>query len=149
MRLMSATVQRMRSGSLYPYMFGHADGVPDEGLSLTLLMFLGQADARHDAELLALLAEAEAGRYVPDDPGLPDWGINDINLWLRPPQAHPGHICISNENTEYCFDGEAGSQQFTFAQFRAALKHWREFEALLTRDGKAVWVGKRFEAELP
>lgn len=125
------------------------DGAHDWALTHTLLLFMTLSDARHDAELLALLTEAEAGRYVPQNPNLPDYGINDNNLWLCPPYAEPGKVAISNENTPYCFDGEEGAQQFTYAQFRAVLKHWREFQVLLARDGKTAWVGRRFETELP
>lgn len=43
---------------------------------------------------------------------------------------HPAlvDICISNENTgEYSTEEGGQPQQFTYEQFRAALKHWREF----------------------
>jgi hypothetical protein len=150
LKVLAATASRLRSGDCFAHFFGHDEcDVPDEALTNTLLMFVELTDPRHDPELTALLNEAEIGRYVPNDPGLPDYGINDINLWLRPPHAQAGHICISNENTDYCIDGGGGAQQFTYVQFRVALQHWREFQALLARDGKSAWVGKRFETALP
>ena len=39
--------------------------------------------------------------------------------------------------------------QFTYEQFRAALKHWREFRELMAREGKDKLVGRRFEAIFP
>jgi hypothetical protein len=63
--------------------------------------------------------------------------------------AQPGHICISNENTnEYSTEG-GQPQQFTYEQFRAALKHWREFREMMEREGKENLVGRRYEAVFP
>lgn len=73
-----------------------------------------------------------------------------MNLWSRPPLAKPGHICISNENTDVYSTNEGGEpQRFTYAQFRAALKHWREFSDLIAREGRERLVGQRHEAEFP
>src|SRR5450830_510301 len=97
-----------------------------------------------------LYAQAEAGRYVSPNPSIPDWGVNDINIWLLAPMAQPAHVCITNENTEYSSDEEYGKpQQFTYEQFRAALKHWREFQKLIAREGKEKLVGQRFEVAFP
>lgn len=127
-----------------------ADGQLDQAVSHTLLQLIVEAYAPSDAELEALVAQAEAGRYVPRDPSLPDWGVNDKNVWLVAPMAKPGHICISNENTDVYSTEEGGEpQQFTYAQFRAALKHWREFSDLVAREGRERLVGQRHEAEFP
>src|SRR5687768_2719884 len=76
-----------------------AGGQLDEAVSHTLLLLITESLHTSDAELEALVSEAEAGCYVSRDPSLPDWSVNDKNVWLGSPMAEPGHICISNENT--------------------------------------------------
>ena len=127
-----------------------ADGQLDQAVSHTLLLLITESLPASDAELEALVSEAEAGCYVPREPSLPDWGVNDKNVWLVPPMAEPGHICISNEKTsEYSTEEGGQPQQFTYEQFRAALKHWREFQELMTRESKDKLVGRRYEAVFP
>lgn len=126
------------------------DGQLDQAVSHTLLLLITESLPANHQELEALVSNAEAGRYVPRDPSLPDWGVNDKNVWLIPPMAEPGHICVSNENTsEYSTEEGGQPQQFTYAQFRAALKHWREFRELMAREGKSKLVGRRNEAVYP
>lgn len=126
------------------------DGQLDRAVSHTLLLLIAESAPPSDAGLKALVAEAEAGRYIPKDPSLPDWSVNDKNVWLVEPMVDPGHLCISNENTEEYSTEEGGQpQQFTYEQFRAALKHWREFQKLIAREGKEKLVGQRFEAVFP
>lgn len=127
-----------------------AAGQLDQAISHTLLLLITESPPASDAELEALVSEAEAGHYVPRDPSLPDWGVNDKNVWFVPPMAQAGHICISNENTsEYSTEGGGQPQQFTYEQFRTALKHWREFRELIAREGKDMLVGRRYEAVFP
>lgn len=76
-----------------------ANGQLDPAVSHTLLLLIAESVPPSDAGLEALVAQAEASRYVPRDPSLPDWGVNDKNVWLVGPMAEPGHICIANENT--------------------------------------------------
>lgn len=122
----------------------------DRSVSWTLLDLLAESWPPDDDQLETLVAEAEAGRYVPRDPSLPDWGVNDKNVWLVAPIARLGHICIANENTDEYSTEEGGQpQQFTYGQFRAALKHWREFRELMAREGKENLVGRRYEAVFP
>jgi hypothetical protein len=81
---------------------------------------------------------------------MPDWGVNDTNIWLVAPMAQPGHVCIANENSGEFSTEEGGQpQQFTYEQFHAALSHWREFQKMLAREGKENLVGRRYEAVLP
>ena len=125
-------------------------GELERPLSWTLLDLLAESWPPDDDQLEGLVSLAELGRYVPQDPSLPDWGVNDKNVWLVPPMAEPGHICISNENTGEYSRREGGQpQQLTYEQFRAALKHWREFRELMAREGKENLVGRRYEAEFP
>jgi hypothetical protein len=121
-------------------------GHVDQAVSWTLLDLLAESSPPYDIELEQLVKEAEAGRYVASDPSLPDWSINDKNVWLVPPTAERGHICISNENAgDYSASAGGQPQQFTFEQFRLAMKHWREFKELITKEGKDNVVGRRFE----
>lgn len=121
----------------------------DTATTHTLLELVEQS-VPDDQALEALVAGAEAGLYISPNPAMPDWGVNDINIWLAAPMAQPGHVCVTNENTEYSSDEEYGQpQQFTFKQFHAALKHWREFQALIAHEGKDKLLGQRFEVEFP
>lgn len=121
----------------------------DTATTHTLLEFVEQS-IPDDHALEKLVVQAEAGSYISPNPAMPDWGVNDINIWLVAPMAQPGHVCVTNENTEYSSDEEHGQpQQFTYAQFHAALNHWREFLALVASEGKDKLVGQRYEALFP
>lgn len=151
MKKLIADISRMPGGRLRTRFYcNNTDGQLDQAVSHTLLLLVTESSPESDAELEALVSEAEAGRYVPQDPSLPDLGVNDKNVWLVPPMAEPDHICISNENTgEYSTQEDGQPQQFTYEQFRAALKHWREFRELMAREGKDNLVGRRYEAVFP
>jgi len=151
MRKMIAEWYRPPSGSLVPQFYCLSqEGELASGVTQTLLQLVRESVPPIDTKIEALVAEAEAGRYAPKNPDLPDWSINNKDVWLTPPMAKPGHIAISNEYTEDFSVWEGGeAQQFTYAQFRAALKHWRVFLALVEKEGKENWVGRRYEAEFP
>jgi hypothetical protein len=124
------------------------NGEVDRAVTDTLLDLIEQSFP-HEDQLESLVALAEAGRYVSPNPALPDWGVNDTNIWLAAPMAEPGHVCVSNENAGD-FSTEGGVPQlFTYQQFRAALNHWREFMALLSAEGKDKLVGRRYTTVLP
>lgn len=125
------------------------DGRPDQAVGNTLLEFL-ELSYPSATEVEQLLVLAESGSYVPKNPEWADWGVNDVDLWLRPPMADPGHICISNDNcTEYSSQEGGQPQQFSYKQFRVALKHWRDFRELLAGEGKESLVGRRYETVFP
>jgi len=122
----------------------------DQAVTDTLLDLVAEMSAPSDSSLESLVLRAAKGAYVSPDSSLPDWSVNDKNVWLVPPMAKPGHICIANENTgEYSTEEGGQPQQFTYEQFRAALKHWREFRELMAREGKENLVGRRYEAAFP
>lgn len=151
MQKLIAEIGVLKGGMLHSMFYCHsADGQPNFAVTHTLLSLIEESMPPSDAALEALVAEAQAGRYIPRDPSLPDWGVNDKNLWLVPPMAESGHICISNENTgDYSTEEGGQPQQFTYEQFRVALKHWREFRELMAREGKVNLVGRRYEAVFP
>lgn len=122
-------------------------GQVDRAITDTLLELIEQSYP-HEDELERLVALAESGGYASPNLTLPDWGANDINIWLVPPMAKPDHVCISNENAgDFAVDG-GEPQQFTYEEFRLALKHWREFKDLIAREGKENLIGRRMEVPL-
>lgn len=124
-------------------------GEVDDALTQTLLTFIMLSTPSHK-DIERLLESMEAGQYHPKHPEWADWGVNDVDLWLRPPMAKPGHVCIANANTDAYSTEEGGQpQHFTYGQFRAALRHWREFIAIVARDGQNRLVGQRLEADFP
>lgn len=150
MKKLIAEVWRYPDGHLSTALYSRDEnGDLDKAMNQTILDLVEES-IPDDQFLEALVAQAEAGRYISPNPDLPDWGVNDINIWLVPPMAQPGHVCITNENTEYSSDEAHGKpQQFTYAQFYAALKHWREFQALIALEGKDSLLGQRYEAVFP
>jgi len=67
----------------------------------------------NEDELEGFVLQAEAGQYVSPNLDLPDWGVNDVNIWLVAPMAKPGCVCITNENTDFSSDDGGEPQQFT------------------------------------
>jgi hypothetical protein len=125
------------------------DGAVDRAITDTLLDLIEQSFPDED-HLDRLIALGESGAYVSPDKFLPDWGVNDINLWLVAPMAQLGHICVSNENVgDYSVSDGGQAQQFTYEQFRVAMKHWRQFRELIAKEGKENLVGRRFETPWP
>lgn len=118
----SATVL---GGAEEPYVsYGglNADGSPDQAAS-ELIDFLHMASWSEFAlqELLALVRQAEAGTYQSPNERLPDWGVNDVNIWLAPPKADRGAFCITNENTE-------SEQHFRCQDFWEVLSCYKKLE---------------------
>ena len=62
------------------------NGEVDKAVTDTLLDLIEQSFP-HEDQLESLVALAEAGRYVSPNPALPDWGVNDTNIWLAAPMA--------------------------------------------------------------
>ena len=149
-KIIVAKIIQLRGGALLPVLSGVDEcGEVDDALTQTLLTFVMLSTPSHK-DIEALLQSFEVGQYTPKHPEWADGGVNDVDLWLRPPMAQPGHVCISNENTEAYSTEEGGRpQQFTYEQFRAAMKHWREFRELMAREGKEKLVGRRYEAAFP
>jgi hypothetical protein len=145
-----AQIVQLNGGSLMAHLSAiKEDAEIDDATTQTLMEFVWQSTPSH-AELEALVRLADAGRYISPNPAMPDWGVNDINIWLVPPMAQPGHVCITNENTEYSSDYAHGNpQQFSYPQFYAVMKHWQEFQALIGQKSKENLVGQRFEAVWP
>ena len=148
MKKLISEVFRLPSGSLIAQFYCVDDlGQPVRAVSETLLDLISEASTKGEAELEGLVLQMERGLYVPSNPDLPDWSVNDKYVWLRPPMAKIGHICVSNENGEDFSQDEGEPQQFTIEQFRAALTHWRNFKALMDAQGRDAFIGRRFETD--
>jgi hypothetical protein len=150
MKTIIAEVFRLKDGTLLPQFYCvEGDGQVSRAVTDTLLDLIGQAHP-HEDELERWVKLAQSGGYKSPNGEMPDWGVNDTNIWLVAPMAQPGHVCIANENSGEFSTEEGGQpQQFTYEQFHAALSHWREFQKMLAREGKENLVGRRYEAVLP
>src|SRR5262245_39990440 len=110
-------------------------GMEDVAASNTLIDLIHMAHWSEDSlsALKDLVSLAETGGYISPDPQLPDFGINDVNLWLVVPMTKPALICVTNENTEFTHEAQR-QQYFTFGQFWDALACYaRLAEAALER----------------
>lgn len=141
-----AEIFRLPSGSLLPQLYAVKDnGEVDRGVTDTLLDFISELFPPADQEFISLLSLAGSGEYVPSKANLADWSVNDKFVWLTPPMAERGMLCIANDNVpEYSVD-DGTPQQFSVSQFEAALAHWKHFQELLRESGRENLVGKKFE----
>lgn len=122
------------------------NGGIDNAVSDTLLSLIEMSswgDGKPLKELDALVTAAEARKYISPNTNLPDYGFNDVNIWLDKPMAPENGICVTNENTTYCSDGEP--QNFTFQEYWQARSHWIDYLALLKQQGNDAMIGKKFE----
>ncbi|NWB32093.1 hypothetical protein [Pseudomonas gingeri] len=109
----------------------------------TLLEVVSEMHASEIGEIEGLFLKAERGEYVPDNPDLPDWGVNDKFVWLGRSDIERGYILISNEYSED-FSSEFGTPQlFSMDQFRAAFKFWMEFQEICKLKGKESMEGEK------
>lgn len=149
MKKMIAEVYKLPSGSLMPQMYCiESDGNVNRAVTDTLLSLVTELNDKMMDELEALVSASEVGTYRPVDPDLPDWGINDKNVWLMPPKAKPGCLCVSNEYVPDYSDDDGEPQQFTRQQFRQALAHWKSFQKLIQERGLPNMIGHRVEVQL-
>lgn len=114
----------------------------------TLLDLVSESSAKALAQLEALVELSERGEYKPSNPDLPDWSINEKYVWLRPPMASAGFICISNEYSGEYSHSEGQPQHFTYHQFHDAVRHWRKFLEVLKERGGESLVGKPVEMSI-
>lgn len=149
MKKIIAEVFELQSKTLLPqiYCVGQ-DGAVDRAVTDTLLDLIWLSHPNED-DLEKLVLLAEVGGYISPNLSLPDWGVNDTNIWLVAPMAQPGCVCISNENSGDFSVDEGMPQQFTYEQFKVALSHWRAFMARIASEGKQALVGQRYEVAFP
>lgn len=124
------------------------NGTPNSAINFTMIEFIELLDPELRKMVMTLLTSHEAGTYHPEHPEWADFGINDINMWIREPFVERGYVLISNENVEEYSEEYGTPQRFTVAQFRQVMACWEEFLALVNEKGKAALAGKRFEKDI-
>jgi hypothetical protein len=141
-----AEVVKLSNGMLVPrlYCIGE-NGAEERAVTDTLLDLVSESAPRTTAYLCEFLTEVEAGAYKSSNPNLPDWGLNDKNVWIVPALAEKGIVRISNENFEAYSDEYGEPQEFSIQQVRAAFQHWERFQSILAEKGKENLVGVKFE----
>lgn len=141
-----AEVFKTPQGSLLPLLYSVTEnGQVDRAVTDTLCDFVSQLFPPADTEFEELLAKVEAGKYVPDNPLLSDFGVNDVNAWLLAPHARNDEICISNENvSDYSID-DGLPQRFSIREFRATLEFWKDFQETTRKKGAVNIVGEKYE----
>ncbi|WP_266170499.1 hypothetical protein [Dyella subtropica] len=145
MKRLVAEVTKLPSGSLRPQFYFVDESGINRSVTETLLDLVSESSAKALAELEVLIESSERGGYKPENPDLPDWSVNEKYVWLRPPMAGPGFICISNEYSGEYSHSEGRPQLFTYRQFHDAVRHWRGFlEAFRERGGENL-VGQPIE----
>lgn len=124
------------------------DGSLNGEMIHTLVNFIFLLDPELRKIIMALLTSHEAGTYHPEHPEWADFGINDINMWIREPFVESGHVLITNKNTEEYSEEYGTPQRFTVSQFRQVMAFWEDFLALVEEKGKAALLGQKFEREI-
>lgn len=150
MKKIIAEVMLLPNKSLYPriYCIRH-DGVEDEAISLTLCDSVWELSGEPILKLKGIIEDSFLGRYAPSNPDLPDMSINEKLIWVRPPFAVPGGVCISNENVpEFSID-EGTPQSFTSDQFKLVTEVASNFLAEIAKQGRENLLGHRFEVNFP
>jgi hypothetical protein len=147
MKKLGTSAIKLQDGSIHvAYVCFDHEHVVDNATSLTLLDLVQMAFWGQDSLniLCSLVRRAEAGEYVSPNKELPDFGVNDVNIWLNEPMALRGVICITNENTEYNCES-ANLQRFTFSQFWRALECWQDIQAHINLHGKSALLNQKLE----
>jgi hypothetical protein len=123
-----------------------ACGSLDVAATATLVDLIYMAHWGEDSlrALKDLVSQAESGMYISPNPDLPDFGINDVNLWLAVPKPKPSTICVTNENTEFTHEA-GGEQYFSFQQFWHAMSCYERLAKVAVELGADRLVEGRVE----
>lgn len=143
-------VFKMPSGSIIPLLYAvKEDGQVDRAVTDTLCEFVSHLFPPADDEFESLLAQVSAGKYIPTNPLLADFGVNDVNVWLLAPYAKDGGLSISNGNiSDYSID-DGQPQQFSIQDFHAISACWKNFQKMLREKGAENVLGEKFETLIP
>lgn len=148
MKKIVAEVISLSNRSLYPriYCIGD-DGHEEQAVSLTLCDAVWELNGPPILELEEIARRAVEGQYVPENVDLPDFSINDKLIWVRPPFAELGQVCISNENVpEFSID-EGTPQCFSMNQVRLVANLASKFSSEIASRGRENLLGRRFELD--
>lgn len=150
MKKVVAEVILLSNKSFYPRIYCIDQyGVEDDAVSMTLCEAVWELNGDPIAELEKLIKEAFVGIYSPNKPELPDMSINDKLIWVRPPFAVLGQVCISNENVPEFSVDEGAPQCFTLSQVQVVAKLASDFLCEIANKGRENLFGSRFVADLP
>lgn len=150
MKKLVAEVMPLPNGSLYPriYCIG-PDGVEDARVSLTLCDAAWELGAGSSTALQALVDEVAGGAQAPEVADLAHMSVNDKLIWIVPPWAPLGGICVSNENVPELSSDEGTPQRFTLQQLRLAVALASGLAADIARKGRENLAGHRVEIDFP
>jgi len=125
------------------------DASIDRAVTDTLCDFVSHLFPPADVEFENLLAQVSTGKYIPTNPLLADFGVNDVNAWLIAPHAKDGGLSISNENiSDYSID-DGHPQEFSIQDFYATSECWKNFQKMIREKGAENLLGKKFETLIP
>lgn len=147
-KMIAEVIETPNQTLMYDYTLVDVDGSIDKPVTQTLMEFVLMAD-NHLKEIESLLDSNAIGQSSSEWPYMPDWGMNDINLWLNSPFGSNGYLCITNENTEYNSEEGGLPQVFSYEQFHAAVEHWQNFRAIVAKNGGKTVLGHKYEAPWP
>lgn len=141
---------KMPGGSVIPLIYAlKENGQVDRAITDTLCDFVSHLSPPADKEFEGLLVRLSEGKYLPTNPSLADFGVNDINVWLVGPHAEDGDILISNENIPDYSSDEGEPQKFSIKQFRAMSECWKKLQKNIGENGAESIVGVKFETFIP
>lgn len=141
---------KMPSGSVIPLIYVvKENGQVDRAITDTLCDFVSHLFPPADKEFEDLLVRLSEGKYLPTNPSLADFGVNDVNVWLVAPHAGDGGLLISNENIPDYSSDEGEPQKFSIKQFHAMSECWRKFQKNIRENGAESIVGVKFETFIP
>jgi hypothetical protein len=143
-------VFKMPSGSIIPLLYAvKEDGQVDRAVTDTLCEFVSHLFPPADKEFESLLAQVDKKRYLPINPLLADFGVNDVNAWLVAPHVKDGGLSISNENIpDYSID-DGQPQNFSMKEFHAIFECWKNFQKIIQEKGAESILGEKFETLIP
>jgi len=150
MKKIIAEVVELPNGWVKPALYClDEDGEVSSAITNTVLDVISESGHRALQELNELIRFFESGGYAPRNPALPDWSVNDKNIWLVPPRAASGNICVSNENISDYSEDDGIPQQFPINLFRVVIDHWNCFQGLIKEQGLVGMKWKKYEIEIP
>lgn len=95
-------------------------------------------DKLHDLVVLA-----QSGKYIPENPDIPDWGINDKNLWLRNDKFNH-QVAMYNEYIEEYSSDEGEPVLMDYDVFLALIRFWKFFMSEI-QINREFWNNKQLE----
>jgi hypothetical protein len=144
-----AEVYRLPNGLLIPQLFCQNEfGEIVREVTDTLLDLVVESLPNQIDEIVRLLDSAIKGTYSRKDPTLADWSVNDKFVWIGPPRAEIGFVVVSNENIPEFSDIDGRPREFSIKQLLGVVDHWGKFREMIVENGKAAYVGRRFEVDI-